>query len=400
MTLKKKFFAAIIASAVFFYLTAFYSLSLLSKIASFKRHSPMPPRDVLEDIVKSRSPSLLNDPCLNGSITLQGLVPAWYFINKASSVSKAKQVRRLLRNCGVPDSEILRVPAVTEVKSQDSAIQLWWREQKSSQFTIYGIPILLSDDRRLTSREIAVLLSHLRAARMAYDSGHSSVVVFEDDVSFEYVHMWEKGWKVGMRQVLDSLNEEHKNGEWDICQLSMTLTNRVQLIRQVSHVLPRLMKGKSIAPRDPVLHRNMWGATAYLLSRGGMKKLLDTFWPGGAKSSVPLTHVMSSSPPGAMLDFRRPNQPDREYGTSYALADVLLFSHPLTSYFAIRPLFTYATETSSIHEGHLANQEQSKEVVSRLLYLEDPDMRDRHWWSFRDTGAEKGTCGCNEFVQA
>ena len=306
----------------------------------------------------------------------------------------------LLKKCGVPENEILRVPAVTQVISEDSVFNLWWHEQKSSRFPIYDIPILLSDDRRLTAHEISVLLSHLRAARMAYDAGHETAVVFEDDVGFDYVQLWEKGWRVGMKQVLESLNKERSNGRWDVCQLSATLTNRVQLIRHISHVLPRLMKGKSIAPRDPVLQRNLWGATAYLISRSGMEKLLDAFWPGGAKSRLPLSRIMNSDVAGAVLDFRRHNQPGREYGTSYALADVLLFSRPLNAYFSIRPLFTYATETSSIHEEHLANQEQSKQVLSRLLYLEDPGMADRYWWNFRDTGAEKGTCGCNEFVQS
>ena len=87
-----------------------------------------------------------------------------------------------------------------------------------------------------------------------------------------------------------------------------------------------------------------------------------------------------------------------QYGSAYALSDVLLYSQPMRAFFSARPLFTYATDKSDIHSEHLAPQEQSKQLISRLLYLENRDNTDPHWWSFRDTGAEKGTCGCNEFI--
>jgi len=281
--------------------------------------------------------------------------------------------------------------------------------------------VLLEDGLPLTVREIDVLLSHLRAARMAFDAGHETVVVLEDDASFEYVRWWQRGWKVGMREVIQELNDgDHGESGWDVCQLSMAMTNRATVIRQVAHLLPRLVAGKKVARRDPVNHRNVWGASAYLLSRGGMKKLLDNFWPGGA-DGVPLSQMVSSSTAVTLqsahggqeeendaqqhhhasktaFDFRRPTLPDHGYGTAYALSDVLLYSSPMRAFFSTRPLFSYATDASDIHLEHLAPQEQSKQLVSRLLYLEDRDDTDPHWWSFRDTGAEKGTCGCDEFV--
>ncbi len=291
------------------------------------------------------------------------------------------------------------MPAVTQVRAVDSALGLWWRGSKSSRFSIDGIPVLLEDGLPLREREVDVLLSHLRAARMAYDAGHETVIVLEDDASFEYVRWWHRGWDVGLRDVIEELNNDHEKSGWDICQLSMAMTNRVTVIRQVAHLLPRLMAGKKSARRDPVNHRHVWGASAYLLSRTGMKKLLDLFWPGGAVSGMSLTRdfTMTSN---YTFDFRRPSLPGHGYGTAYALSDVLLYSVPMHAFFSTRPLFSYETDASEIHFEHLAPQEQSKQLVSRLLYLEDRDNTDPHWWSFRDSAAEKGSCGCDEFVPA
>eukprot|EP00946_MAST-07B_sp_MAST-7B-sp1_P005311 g5311.t1 len=355
------------------------------------------------------------DPCLSGHHRIDGKdspISAWYFINVAGANAKEERVREQLGKCGVPESKIFRVPAVTEVQSVDSTWELWWHDGKSSRFSIHGIPVLLEQSLPLSSREIGVLLSHLRAARLAYDAGHQTVVVFEDDVSFEYVRWWNRGWNIGLNEVIHELSVDHGKDGWDICQLSMTMTNRVNVIRQVAHVLPQIVAGKAVLRRDPVDHRHVWGASAYVLSRSGMRRLLDNFWPGGVAQGMQLSKISSSEggtasnmqaeskrrPFKGVFDFRRPGLPGHEYGSAYALSDVLLYSQPMRAFFSARPLFTYATDKSDIHSEHLAPQEQSKQLISRLLYLENRDNTDPHWWSFRDTGAEKGTCGCNEFI--
>src|SRR5439155_442477 len=50
--------------------------------------------------------------------------------------------------------------------------------------------IYTNDFKDMTPGEIGCSLSHLRAIKTAYDNGLESVLIMEDDASFEYVPFW------------------------------------------------------------------------------------------------------------------------------------------------------------------------------------------------------------------
>ena len=97
-----------------------------------------------------------------------------------------------------------------------------------------------------------------------------------------------------------------------------------------------------------------WGAFAYVVSRNGLKTLLDRFWPGGADG--PAFHDLSS---GATISLH-------EYGPN-AVSDFVLYEHPEV-YYAPRPLLTYHTDDSLLHTADLICQRRSKLAIKRIMY--------------------------------
>ena len=109
------------------------------------------------------------------------LVSAWFFISVNGATAKESRVRTQLAQCGVHADRVHRVQAVTEVRTGapgESELMRWWRGRKSSQFSVSGISVILEKDLPLTAREVNVLLSHLSAARTAYDEAQFSPVEF------------------------------------------------------------------------------------------------------------------------------------------------------------------------------------------------------------------------------
>ena len=227
-----------------------------------------------------------------------------------------------------------------------------------------------------------MLLGDLRAIKMAYDANHAHVIVMEDDVSFEYVDQWYKGWPVGLREVLDALQSQSQSGDdsghvgnatpsWDVCQLAYTWFSLIDILKFAQHMLPRLVSGRVIDRRYPGLHRDMWSATAYLISRRGMKKLLDLAYPGGSASGQSFDSILAGD--GPMVEF------DFSSTIPTAVSDAVIYGAPLEAWHSTRPLFTYGTSSSTLHADHLGKQEMSKQAIERLLYLKDVGLRESVW---------------------
>eukprot|EP00946_MAST-07B_sp_MAST-7B-sp1_P005006 g5006.t1 len=276
---------------------------------------------------------------------------------------------------------IHRVPGITGVEN-DAGIVSKLLSSRSTNFILKDSsnrPIRIRTREPRLAKEVAVLLSHLRAVRMAYDENHPYVIIMEDDVSFEYVDRWHKGWHVGLREVLEALQHsvngvhgaESSMPSWDVCQLAYTWFSPMDIIKFTQHMLARLMSGHVVDRRDPELHKDMWSATAYLISRQGMRKLLDLAYPGGSASHRGFDSILSGQGPSVEFDFSK--------SFPVALSDAVVYGEPLEAWYSTRPLFTYDTASSTLHSDHLWKQRMSKQAIERLLYLEDVGLHDAVW---------------------
>ena len=107
----------------------------------------------------------------------------------------------------------------------------------------------------LTSSQVGCYLSHYRVIKKAYDEGYDRVCILEDDAILE------EKFGAGLKQLID-LPEEY-----EMTRLMALKIRKRKIIKSLfenndEHVLVRPERG--------------WcGAQGYLLSRAGMKKILD-----------------------------------------------------------------------------------------------------------------------------
>ena len=150
------------------------------------------------------------------------------------------------------------------------------------------------------------------------------------------------------------------------------------------------------------------GASAYVLSRSGMRRLLDNFWPG--VWHMQLSKISSSE--------EEPSNMRAEQASSFqgclifgawaarprmarpALSDVLLYSPPIRAFFSARPLFTYATDKSDIHSSIWRPKQSKHNLQAPVPQVETMPIR---IGGVSGHGAEKGHavatslfCGMNK----
>lgn len=110
--------------------------------------------------------------------------------------------------------------------------------------------------RSLTSSEIGCYLSHYRSVKQAYDQGYDRVCILEDDVLLE----------PDFGQCLNKLIE--LPDEYEMIRL-MALKVRAR------KVIEPLFEDNSLAHEIVRPERGWCGAQGYVLSRSGMKKIID-----------------------------------------------------------------------------------------------------------------------------
>ena len=112
-------------------------------------------------------------------------------------------------------------------------------------------------DEGMSKYEIACSMSHIKAIEIAYNNDLDHVLIFEDDVRFDYL----KYHTISIESLIDKLLS--LNG--DCIQLSCTLnTKQIKFI--INH-------------KDLLIKYNISGGTvAYLITKNGMKKILDNYY--------------------------------------------------------------------------------------------------------------------------
>jgi GR25 family glycosyltransferase involved in LPS biosynthesis len=174
-----------------------------------------------------------------------------FYINMANSTARNEKMQALF---GPITSRLHRVEAVTPADD-------WYLSAVNQHhFELYilqhsGLPSLL-----------AVSMSHLRAVMAAYHSGAEVALIMEDDVSLDLMPMW--------TQSIDSYAASLPSG-W--CASQVGYTNSAFWRRERRH-----FGGKDDADWSTEKGYTMgtdWGAFAYIISREGMRLLIDASVP-------------------------------------------------------------------------------------------------------------------------
>ncbi|XWV25748.1 glycosyltransferase family 25 [Tupanvirus soda lake] len=163
-------------------------------------------------------------------------------------------------------------------------------------------------NRTLTRPENACTCSHLKALKYFVENMEDDyVVVFEDDVSFEFLPLIPFNWS-------DLIKKLPK--DFEVIQLAITHENG-----NIDNILVKT---------DPSM--KYYCSAAYLITKIGAKKLLDRYYSKEYNKII-------------------------LYSQEHVTADSMLLSTGAT--YSI-PIFTYLTSESTIHPWHLKNHNQSK----------------------------------------
>lgn len=113
-------------------------------------------------------------------------------------------------------------------------------------------------NEKMNNYEIACTLSHMKAIQHCYDQGLEYALILEDDANFDY-------FPYKTDTVLELL-EELKTIDGECLQLATIIARKLFPIYKNNFKKNKLIKNSSVA-----------GAQSYLITRNGMKKVLDNF---------------------------------------------------------------------------------------------------------------------------
>lgn len=115
---------------------------------------------------------------------------------------------------------------------------------------------------KITSRELACTLSHLKAIKEAYNAKHEYAVISEDDVSWVLAPHWPT----------------------DLVTLSQ------QMQHQGANIMSLFNHGHPPFQHHPLVRhqpQNIWGAQAYIISRQGMHNILEACFQTPTQIHIP-----------------------------------------------------------------------------------------------------------------
>ena len=125
--------------------------------------------------------------------------------------------------------------------------------KNNKQDTVNGLKFKNNYDYGMNT-ELACTLSHIKAIKYAYDHNFDKALIVEDDCSFELMDMW--------HDTLENIVEKEAPKDWEILQLFNATCD---------------VKEKKFFSREKII---CWGATAYLINKKGMKKIVSKCFKG------------------------------------------------------------------------------------------------------------------------
>jgi GR25 family glycosyltransferase involved in LPS biosynthesis len=110
-------------------------------------------------------------------------------------------------------------------------------------------------NEKMSKYEVACALSHLKAIQTSYDKGLDYALILEDDITFDYFDYKQNS----LLFLLEELNKE--NGE----------------CIQLCNVVTKKYFSNFANSKKLLIKSNLAGALSYLITKEGMKKVLDNF---------------------------------------------------------------------------------------------------------------------------
>lgn len=203
--------------------------------------------------------------------------PTIYWINLARSQDRKQRMERRFAERQLSHR---RVEAVDARQPLDAIVR--WSSEPA------GPPIPCW--RAIDPIEAAVVASHLRAIKQAYDGGEEQALIFEDDVTFELFDQHPAPWQTLQHEL---------PADFGMVQLCIA-ANPDDLAEHFGRTETLVA----------VENMQMASAAAYLISRPAMRCLLDAFWREDhfdlSARSAPAEHVLFGGPVYSSSAFSGP----------------------------------------------------------------------------------------------
>jgi GR25 family glycosyltransferase involved in LPS biosynthesis len=214
-----------------------------------------------------------------------------YWINLDRSTDRRKNMEEILKELPVKNERISAVDGKTLPSNE-----------------ILSHFILNKNSASTT--EYACLLSHLNTIKVFSETNYKYALIFEDDISLEFVKYWDK-------KISDIIKNAPE--DWEILLLNYTTNNEIQNDYELVH------------------NNGIYSTQAYIIKNSSVKEFIKNFYNNG---KFDLTKYNGSP-----------------------IADHFLF-HAFKTYSYKYAYFTYSSiNDSTIHPEHLGFHESSKQKI-------------------------------------
>ena len=233
-----------------------------------------------------------------------------YYINLDRSVDRRNHMERIFENSVFDDIKVVRFPAY-DGKNEDM----------KKYFTIENIGSI--DNTKITNIEYACTMSHLYAIKQFSESSHDIALICEDDITLEY----KKYWKKTIKEIINEMPSD-----WEIIQVA---------INPIDYgIFEKLEKNGYVLNINSINNPayTAFSTTAYIINKNSAKKLIKHTYKNNVFN---------------LNNFHL-------HGADNLLYDIL------KTYICI-PYFTYTTNTSTIHQDHLIQHVNGKNMVTSFL---------------------------------
>ena len=212
--------------------------------------------------------------------------PKVLWINLNSSEERRSYMENLLKSYNIENT---RISAINGVDSNSNDLDICMKHPE------------------LSDAENACSCSHLIALRYFIEkTNEDKIVIFEDDVSFEFLEYIPYNWSEFM---------EHLPKNYKIIQLAV------------------IGMGRDVYPKLDIINYLYCSTTAYLITRKAAIEILNDYYPNFEKITLS----------NKIMGTARADEIIRLYGNTYSI-----------------PIFTYRGTDSTIHTEHLSIHLKSK----------------------------------------
>jgi len=257
-------------------------------------------------------------PTLHKDLYLEGIIDIpFYYINLKNATLRSIAIEKQLTNFSYS-----RVEAVTDTEASQTHLKI---ESNVHFYHNDETDIIWKKhwEGNYTYKELATCMSHLKAIRTSYENGDELAIILEDDAVLDTKRIGEN-----IHKLIGAAPPD-----WEILQL---FVQHMKMLAHYNHI------------SDPFVFwqaRN-WGATAYIIHRRAMKKLLEKTYVNG------------------ILRFAKP----------VVVADEVVYTY-LNAYTSTIPYVSVSGDSSQIqNDVSMSNKEYSMQITRLMTQKHDFDF--------------------------